>query len=431
LKKHQLNNMVGLALALLIPALPLPGIKAAPADWSAAVWPAPGRQAVAVQTTEQPGQPGQPGQPEQPEQPGQPIPAAPAVKAEAAIVMETGTGIILYEKAIHERHYPASTTKLMTLLLTVEAVERGEVTWEDRVTASALAESYGGSQIYLAEGEVLTLKELALGVALASGNDAAVAVAEYLGGSQGAFVEKMNQRAKELEMTDTHFVNANGLHDENHYTTAWDLCLLAREAVKHPELLEMSALKHYRIREHTAKPFQYDNKNKLLWEFEGAMGLKSGWTLEAGYCLAGCARRQGMTLVSVVLQNPEPKGHTADTKALLHWAFNTYVQYRPSPQELPQIIVQVNKGKTPQIQGVLPSQWGVPAIKGRETVLHYAWEGPDRITAPYDKEDILGYLLVSDAQDQLLARLPVCGGQSVERAGLFFMLKNIFTHLLS
>jgi D-alanyl-D-alanine carboxypeptidase (penicillin-binding protein 5/6) len=319
----------------------------------------------------------------------------------------------------------------MTLLLTAEAVERGAVTWEDRVTASALAESYGGSQIYLAAGEVLTLKELALGVALASGNDAAVAVAEYLAGSQQAFVEQMNQRAEELGMEGTHFANASGLHDADHYTTAWDMCLLAREAVNHPELLELTALKHYRIREHTAKPFQYDNKNKLLWEFEGAAGLKTGWTMEAGYCLVGCARRQGMTLVSVVLQNPEPKGHTADTKALLHWAFNTYVHYRPSPREIPQITIQVNKGKIPQVQGVLPAQWGVPTVKGQETVLRYAWEGPERITAPYAQQDILGYLLVFNGQEQLLARLPVCGDQSVERAGLGFMVKKIFIHLLS
>ncbi len=353
------------------------------------------------------------------------------VEAESAIVMEVGTGMVLYEKEVQERHYPASTTKLMTLLLAVEAVERGEAGWDDRVTASALAESYGGSQIFLAEGEVLTLKELALGVALASGNDAAVAIAEYLAGSHGAFVEKMNQRAKELGMEGSHFVNANGLHDENHYTTAWDLCLLAQEAVKHPDLLEMTSLKHYRIREHTSRPFQYDNKNKLLWEFEGAKGLKTGWTLEAGYCLVAYAQRQGMNLVAVVLQSPKAKGHTADTKALLSWAFNTYVNYKPAPQEIPQIMINVNKGKVSQIQGTLPDQWGIPAVKGRETILHYTWEGPDHISAPYDNSQPLGYLLVANDQNQLLVKLPVCGDQSVERANMGFMMKNIFTNLLS
>ena len=304
------------------------------------------------------------------------------VETQSAIVMDRLTGLILYEKDSHTKLYPASTTKVMTLLLTVEAVEAGRADWTDLVTATSLAQSYGGSQIYLAEGEVLPLKELALGVALASGNDAAVAIAEYLGGSHEGFVQMMNQRAAELGMKGTHFANANGLHDDQHYTTAFDLALLGRKAAEYPALLEITGTKHYQIRQDTSKPFNFDNKNKLLWQFEGAQGLKTGWTEEAGYCLVAVAERNGLQLVSVVLNNPKPKGHVEDSKKLLSWAYHAYTSYKPSPQELPQVIIQVNRGKADSVKGVLPGQWGIPLLKGQSASLQYAWEGPIEVKAP-------------------------------------------------
>ena len=353
------------------------------------------------------------------------------VDAASAIVMEPETGLVIYEKNIHDKHYPASTTKLMTLLLIVEAVERGEAGWEDMVTASANAAGYGGSQIYLAEDEVLSLKDLTLGIAVASGNDAAVCVGEYLAGSHEAFVERMNQRAQELGMTATHFVNANGLHDDNHYTTAWDLCQLAREAIKHPMLLELTGTKHYRIRENTDKPFQYDNTNKLLWQFEGAKGLKTGWTLQAGYCLVGYAEREGLEFISVVMANPVAKGHINDTKALFTWAFNSYIRYRPAPQELPQVKLPVYKGKETVISGLLPEDWGIPVRKGKEVMIQYGWNGPTALTAPIEAGQLLGYLKITDQSQALNLELPVTAAETVEKAGLLFNWARIFKEIFS
>lgn len=351
------------------------------------------------------------------------------VEAAAAIVMEPESGLVIYEKNINERHFPASTTKLMVLLLIVEAVERGEVSWQDMVTASANAAGYGGSQIYLAEGEVLSLWDLTLGIAVASGNDAAVCVAEYMAGSHEAFVEKMNQRARELGMKDTHFVNANGLHDDNHYTTAWDLCLLAQEAIRHPKLLELTATKHYRIREDTKKPFQYNNTNKLLWQFEGSTGLKTGWTLQAGYCLVGFAERDGLKMVSVVMSNPVAKGHVNDTKALLSWAFNTYIRYRPAPQELPEVRLNVYKGKSATISGELPEDWGVPARKGQEVSIRYGWRGPMEVEAPIEAGQFLGYLTITNESQEVQLELPVKASKEVEKAGFGFTWGRILSEI--
>jgi len=346
------------------------------------------------------------------------------VEAQSAIVMDAMTGQILYEKDIHARLYPASTTKLMTLLLTVEAVESGRAGWEDPVVASKLAESYGGSQIYLSEGEILSLRELALGIAMASGNDAAVAIAEYLGGTHEGFVAMMNQRAAELGMKNTNFVNANGLHDENHYTTAFDLCLLGREAASHPALLELTSTKHYRIREDT-KPFQYDNTNKLLWQYPGTKGLKTGWTEEAGYCLVAAVERNDLQLISVVLNSPKPKGHFEDSKKLLNWAYNTYIRYKPAPQELPQIVLPVQHGKRNSLDGVLPSRWGIALKKGESPEISYAWDGPAELEAPVEEGQVLGYLRILGKEGRSLLKLTVTAAEKVEKESLPGMFTRI------
>ena len=232
--------------------------------------------------------------------------------AESAILVDAQSGQILYEKEIHKKMYPASMTKLMTLVLAMEALEAGKVKMDDIVTASENAASYRGSRIFLSAGEQFTFYEYLLGVALASGNDASVAVAEHIAGSHETFVEMMNQKAAQLGMKNTNFVNCNGLHDDNHYTTAYDFALLALEALRFPKLLEISTLKHYRIREDT-KPFQFDNKNKLLWWYEGADGFKTGWTEDAKYCFTGTVERNGLRFVSVVMGVKEQKGHFRDT----------------------------------------------------------------------------------------------------------------------
>ena len=222
------------------------------------------------------------------------------LESKSVVLLEASSGEVLYEKNTTERRIPASVTKLMTLLLLFEAVDKGEASLSDTVTASAYAASMGGTQIFLAQGEKMSLKELAIALAVGSANDAAVAISEYLAGSEEAFVRKMNDKAQELGMNDTHFANPNGLPAEEHYTTAADLGVLARTIVNdYPEILEYTSLKNYTLRENT-KPFVLDNKNKLLWWYEGADGLKTGWIgADSGYNVAATAARNGMRLIVI------------------------------------------------------------------------------------------------------------------------------------
>ena len=196
------------------------------------------------------------------------------LESPSAILIEPNNGKILYELNPHERRNPASVTKLMTLLVAIEAIKNGRAQYEDIVVASENAWRLGGSQIYLEPGEEMTLKELLLAIAVGSANDACVAVAEHLYGTHEAFVKVMNDKAQELGLKNTHFVNAYGLFAEEHYTSTYDVAQIAREALKHQEILQLTSVKHYRLREDTNKPFQLDNSNKLLWWYKGADGFK-------------------------------------------------------------------------------------------------------------------------------------------------------------
>ena len=231
--------------------------------------------------------------------PAQAAGAAPAVDAAAAVLMEKETGTILYEQNPHDKLEPASVTKVMTLLLVMEAVDSGALSKEDVVTVSARAASMGGSQVYLKEGEQMTVDDLLKAVAVASGNDAAVALAEHLAGSEEAFVSLMNQRAAELGMADTCFVNCTGLPAAGHLTSAHDIAFMSRALLQHPRIRDYTTIWMDSIR---GGQFQLANTNKLIRFYEGATGLKTGSTDSAGYCLSASAEREGMELIAVVLK---------------------------------------------------------------------------------------------------------------------------------
>jgi len=243
----------------------------------------------------------------------------------AFVLMDAKSGEILYEKNSHQEHIPASVTKLMTLLLALEQLEKGTIHKDDIVTTSQYASSMGGSQIYLAQGEQLTLEEMMISVAVASANDAAVAIGEYIAGSCDEFVVMMNKKAKELGMHHTHFANPNGLPMENHYTTAYDLALLARELItNYPQILEYTAIKTYTIRKNT-KPFVMTNTNKLLWWYDGVDGLKTGWIGEAsGYNVVSTVMKDHMRLIAVVLGAPKVYENFYDTMKIYDWAYENY-----------------------------------------------------------------------------------------------------------
>lgn len=266
-----------------------------------------------------------------------------AIEAPSAVLMESSTGKVIFEQNAGERRSPASITKIMTLLLTFEALSEGKIKREDPVTVSAYASSMGGSQVFLAENEVQTLDTMIKCIAVASGNDACVAVAEYIAGSEEAFVEQMNEKAAELEMTDTHFEDCCGLTDsDGHYTTAMDVAIMSRElTVKYPEVFEYTGIWMEDIIHETrqgSSKFTLNSTNKLLKQYQWATGLKTGSTSKAKFCLSATASKDGIDLIAVVMGAPDYKARFKDAQTLLSYGFNVSALYldenRDAPEEL-------------------------------------------------------------------------------------------------
>ncbi len=244
--------------------------------------------------------------------------------ATSAIIIEASTGTVIYNKNEHEKLAPASMTKMMGLLLIMEQIEKGNLKWDEKVTASANASSMGGSQIFLETGEQMTVEELVKGISIASGNDAMVAMAERIAGTEEAFVELMNKKASELGLKNTNFKNCTGLDAENHYSSANDMALIAKELVKHDKILEFSGTYEDYIREGTDKSFWLVNTNKLVRFYQGVDGLKTGYTTTAGYCLTATAKKDGMRIITVVMNEPDSATRNSETTAMLDYGFNMY-----------------------------------------------------------------------------------------------------------
>lgn len=246
------------------------------------------------------------------------------VEANSALLLEPTTGKIIYEKNIDQKYAPASVTKVMTMLLTMEAVDSGKITLQDKVTCSENAKKMGGSTMLLDVGEVRTVEELLKGVAIASGNDAAVALAEFLGGTEESFVQMMNKRAQELGMTNTTFKNCNGLPIEGHQSTARDIATMSLELLKHPTILKYSGTYMETISEGRKSPIELVNHNKLVRFFEGCDGLKTGFTNEAKYCISATATRGGVRMLSVIMGAPTYKIRNRDASMLMNYGFSKY-----------------------------------------------------------------------------------------------------------
>lgn len=246
------------------------------------------------------------------------------VDAKSALLMEPVTGKVLYEKNIHEKFAPASVTKIMTMLLTMEAIDSGKIKLSDKVTVSENAKKMGGSSMILDTGEIRTVEELIKGVAIASGNDAAVALAEYISGTEEAFVQKMNDRAKELTMNDTTFKNCTGLSAQGHLTTAYDIAIMSRELLKHPAILKYSGTYMETISEGRKTPIGLVNHNKLVRFFKGCDGLKTGFTEEAKYCISATAVRNGIRMLAVIMGAPDYKVRNRDASMLMNYGFSRY-----------------------------------------------------------------------------------------------------------
>ena len=248
-----------------------------------------------------------------------------APNAKSAIMIEASTGEILFQKNKDEKLAPASMTKMMSTLLIMEEIENGNLKWNEMITTSEKASSMGGSQIFLKVGEKMTVEDLLKGVAIASGNDAVVALAERVSGSEEQFVKRMNTRAQDLGLKNTNFINATGLTADNHYSSAYDMSLIAKELVKHEKILEFTSTYEDYLRKDTKSPFWLVNTNRLVRFKEGVDGLKTGFTDEAGYCLTATMKKDNMRLITVVMKEENTSKRSADTTKMLDYGFNIYM----------------------------------------------------------------------------------------------------------
>ena len=248
-----------------------------------------------------------------------------APNAKSAIMIEASTGEILFQKNKDEKLAPASMTKMMSMLLIMEEIENGNLKWNEMITTSEKASSMGGSQIFLKVGEKMTVEDLLKGVAIASGNDAVVALAERVSGSEEQFVKRMNTRAQDLGLKNTNFINATGLTADNHYSSAYDMSLIAKELVKHEKILEFTSTYEDYLRKDTKSPFWLVNTNRLVRFKEGVDGLKTGFTDEAGYCLTATMKKDNMRLITIVMKEENTSKRSADTTKMLDYGFNIYM----------------------------------------------------------------------------------------------------------
>ena len=318
----------------------------------------------------------------------------------AALLMEKATGQILFAQNEHEKLEPASVTKIMTLLLTMDAIDSGALAYDDVVTVSANAAGMGGSQVYLAEGEQITVEELLKCVCVSSGNDAAVALAEKVAGVTELFVEQMNNRARGLGMDDTHFVNPTGLTAEGHVTSAHDIALMSRELLtKHPDIRNFTTIWTDSIRNGT---FDLANTNKLIRRYDGATGLKTGYTASAGYCISATAEREGMELIAVVMKGETADKRNADAKALLNYGFSAYALVSAAPEE-PLPALPVTMGETDSVSLMLPPDALTAVVeKAQAAALERRIDLPESLPAPVRQGQQVGTLTLCSGDTELM-----------------------------
>ena len=336
------------------------------------------------------------------------------VGGKSALLMDVETGTVLYEKNAHEKLSPASVTKVMTLLLIMEAIDSGKIGWDDTVTASETAAAKGGSQIYLKVGENMSVSDMVKSIAVSSANDCACAMAEHIAGSEAAFVDMMNGRAQELGMNDTNFVNCTGLDDgadaANHKTSAYDIALMSRELMKnHPDIKKFTTIWMDTVR---GGQFGLSNTNKLIRFYNGATGLKTGFTSGAGYCLSATAEREGLELIAVVMGCETSNQRTAACKAMLDYGFASFALLRPELPEAASIPVTLGKAKSVTAQPENGN--GLLVEKGKKSSVTTDVTLEETLAAPVAKGQRLGTMTVRSG-DEILAQIPLVAGEDVGR----------------
>lgn len=348
-----------------------------------------------------------------------------APNAKSAIMIEASTGEILFQKNANEKLAPASMTKMMSMLLIMEEIEKGNLKYDEEITASENASSMGGSQIFLQAGEKMTVTEMLKGIAIASGNDATVAMAERIAGSEEAFVKKMNSRAKELGLKNTNFVTSTGLDADNHYSSAYDMALIAKELVKHEKILEFTGTYEEYLRKNSKNPFWLVNTNKLVRFYQGVDGLKTGFTNIAGYCLTATAKKDNMRLITVVMNEPDSAKRSSDTSKMLDYGFNVYMVKNIIDENTTLSKVKVELGEKLTTDIVSKETITILSKKSdKERNITYETQ-IDKIVAPIKRGDIVGKINILE-DGKVISTIDATIKENIDKANIFtIFLRNL------
>ncbi|MEI0738432.1 D-alanyl-D-alanine carboxypeptidase family protein [Paenibacillus sp. JTLBN-2024] len=352
-----------------------------------------------------------------------------AANAKSAILMDANTGTIIYEKNSHDKLPPASITKIMTMLLTMEAIDSGKLKLTDKVRTSEYAASMGGSQIFLEPGEEMTVDEMLKGIAMASGNDASVAIAEKIAGTEEAFVQMMNDKAKALGLRDTHFANCNGLPAENHYSSAHDIAVISRELLKHKDITKYTGSYQDYLRKDSKNPFWLVNTNKLVRFYSGADGLKTGYTSEAKFCLSATAVKGDLRAVAVVLGEPNTKTRNEEVSKMFDYMFSQYSMHTLFKPGDTIGTVKVNKGNVKELTLTAGQNYSVllKRTANAEGIRHEL-QVPKEVKAPVQAGQVLGKLVVYQG-DKVLKEFELKSPEQVGKAGWWKLFKRTASKL--
>ncbi|RNA70570.1 D-alanyl-D-alanine carboxypeptidase family protein [Alteribacter keqinensis] len=344
--------------------------------------------------------------------------------ASSAILIERDTGKIMFEKNSNEKLPPASMTKIMTMLLIMEAIDNGKITLDEKVRTSERAASMGGSQIFLEPGEEMTVDEMLKGIAIASGNDASVAMAEHLAGSEDEFVNMMNDKAKELGLKDTNFVNSNGLPVADHYTTAHDMAMMSRELLKYESITDYTSLYEDYLRADSDKKFWLVNTNKLVKFYPGVDGLKTGFTREAKYCLTATANKKDMRVIAVVMGASTPKDRNRQVTEMLDYAYSQYQVHKQYDRGTVIAQVKVNKGAKNKVDAVTAENVSMLTKKGESlegATEEVVWN--EDVKAPLKEGQTVGTLKVK-LDEKVLSEVSLVLSEDVDEASLWQFIKR-------
>ena len=347
--------------------------------------------------------------------------------AVSGILIDADSGKIIYEKDKNKKVAMASLTKMMSQIIILEEIEKGNIKWDDIVVVSKTAQDMGGSQIYIEMGEKISIRDLMKGISMASGNDATVMMAEVISGSEEKFVERMNKKAKELGLKNTKFVNCTGLDEDGHYSTAYDLSIIARElVVNHPSILEFSSLYEDYLREGTDKKFWLVNTNKLVHFYEGADGLKTGHTDNAGYCLAATAKRGDLRLIGIVLGEKDSKIRNSETMSLLDYGFNTVKMNKLLSKDEVVKKISIDKASDSELEVVLCDDLNILENKSSEKINYRFKYYINEINLPLKKGEVIGKVKVYN--DKFIKSGNLCINKDINRLGFVHLyFKNIIS----